>query len=459
MIVFLTLIYVAALALLVKLGVIRLTLFWKLSPLLWMLLLFIVLFIPLQWGAPTGPVIVYQPMVEIVPNVSGEVVEVTATGMKMIPRDSLLFKIDPEPFELRVASAKAGLEQAKLDVEQLQEEAAAAELAVESARQDLLVQQAEAKKAQAAILVAQSAIEQAKAKFAQSQQVRDDFDRQVVAAERDLARYKRAGDAVSESEVDRLVVRVTGLQSQAAAAGQDVEVAQQGVSQSQANLEVAQTDLRIANLKITQLETTELPRLKAAAHQARLAADAEIDGVPLLVAQAQSQLDQAEFDLRETEVRAPADGYAIAVSLRPGQRVANLPMRSWMTFVNAEVADIVVGIPQYTMRYVEVGQPAEVTFKSLPGQVFPAVVDRIARVNEKGQLPASGLLAQTPTSGDQESFAVVLRLADESELDSSQLRGGAYGTATIYTEHVTMAHVIRKVMIRMQAWQNYVVPW
>ena len=39
MIVFLTLCYVAVLALLVKSGLIRMNLWWKLSPLLWLLLL------------------------------------------------------------------------------------------------------------------------------------------------------------------------------------------------------------------------------------------------------------------------------------------------------------------------------------------------------------------------------------------------------------------------------------
>ena len=48
MIVFLTLCYCAVLFVLVKIGLIRLNTFWKASPLLWALLLFIFLFIPMQ---------------------------------------------------------------------------------------------------------------------------------------------------------------------------------------------------------------------------------------------------------------------------------------------------------------------------------------------------------------------------------------------------------------------------
>ena len=65
MIAFLTLLYCGVLLLLVKVGIIRLTTFWKASPLLWALLLFIVLFLPMQWGAPSGPVRTYSPVVDI----------------------------------------------------------------------------------------------------------------------------------------------------------------------------------------------------------------------------------------------------------------------------------------------------------------------------------------------------------------------------------------------------------
>jgi len=41
----------------------------KLSPVLWSLFLLVVLFIPMQWGAPTGDVLVVQRTIQIIPNV------------------------------------------------------------------------------------------------------------------------------------------------------------------------------------------------------------------------------------------------------------------------------------------------------------------------------------------------------------------------------------------------------
>ena len=69
MIIFLTLCYVAVLFLLVKLRVLPDNLFVRLSPIGFMLLLFLFLFVPMQWGAPGGPAVVIRAAVSIVPNV------------------------------------------------------------------------------------------------------------------------------------------------------------------------------------------------------------------------------------------------------------------------------------------------------------------------------------------------------------------------------------------------------
>ena len=39
------------------------------------------------------------------------------------------------------------------------------------------------------------------------------------------------------------------------------------------------------------------------------------------------------------------------------------------------------------------------------------------------------------------------------------LPGGSVGSAAIYTDSVRATHIIRKVMIRMEAWVNYLNPY
>ena len=74
MIAFLALAYAAVLFVLVKLKVLPNKPGTWLSIIGWVVLLFIFLFIPMQWGAPSGPVRLMTRAVQIVPNVSGTVV-------------------------------------------------------------------------------------------------------------------------------------------------------------------------------------------------------------------------------------------------------------------------------------------------------------------------------------------------------------------------------------------------
>ena len=120
MIVFLTILYVGLLFLLKAIGVIRWTLFWKLSPILWFLLLNVILFIPMQWGAPSGPAGIFRNVIEIVPAVSGQVTEVPVEPLTDVSQGDVLFQIDPEPFQDEVERLEAVLAEAKLRPDLLQ---------------------------------------------------------------------------------------------------------------------------------------------------------------------------------------------------------------------------------------------------------------------------------------------------------------------------------------------------
>ena len=119
MILFLTLLYVGVLALLIKFGVIRLTLWWKLSPLAWMVLLLMVLFVPMQWGAPSGGLTMYQFVLQMTPNVVGTVIEVQAETNHPTKKGELLFRLDPAPYQYQVDLAAARLAEAEQGVPQL----------------------------------------------------------------------------------------------------------------------------------------------------------------------------------------------------------------------------------------------------------------------------------------------------------------------------------------------------
>ena len=155
-------------------------------------------------------------------------------------------------------------------------------------------------------------------------------------------------------------------------------------------------------------------------------------------------------------MRAPSDGYVTNVALRPGARVSNLPFYQAMSFVDTSEVLLGAQIPQIYARHVEPGQEAEVTFKIRPGQTYGATVEAILPATAQGQIRLSGFApeAQSTAPGP---FFVKLRMADAAI--AQNLPSGALGSVAIYTSEVEAAHIIRRVMIRMEAWMNYLNPF
>lgn len=113
MIVFLLNSYIALLVLFVWLRFIPFNLFWKLSPALVLIVLLVGLFVPMGWGAPSGPATVIRNSVQIVPSVSGEVTDVPVTANTPLKAGDILFRIDPTPYRAQVDAIAAQLKLAE----------------------------------------------------------------------------------------------------------------------------------------------------------------------------------------------------------------------------------------------------------------------------------------------------------------------------------------------------------
>jgi RND family efflux transporter MFP subunit len=174
------------------------------------------------------------------------------------------------------------------------------------------------------------------------------------------------------------------------------------------------------------------------------------------VDQLKAQLDSAKWNLDKTTVRAPGDGYVTNLGLRKGARVASLPLAPVMAFI--DTSDTIIGaeIPQIDARYIEAGQPAEVTFKFMPGQVYRGKVESVLQAVASGQVQTSGQ-AVAPKGAASAPFVVRIRL-DDAEI-AQRLPAGSTGDAAVFTEHVKVAHIIRKVLLRQIAITNYVNPF
>lgn len=192
----------------------------------------------------------------------------------------------------------------------------------------------------------------------------------------------------------------------------------------------------------------------ARAEQARLAYESQIGGVNTSVARLQAELRDAEYDLGETTVRAPNDGYVTQLFLKPGMMAVPLPVRPVMVFVDGSDKVLTGAFQQNALQRVREGDQAEIAFEAIPGRVFRARVAQVIDVVAQGQVQPSGTLIdplERKTPGRAVANFDVL-----DDLSGYQLPGGATAQIAVYTEHWEHFAIIRKVLLRMRSWENYV---
>ncbi len=214
----------------------------------------------------------------------------------------------------------------------------------------------------------------------------------------------------------------------------------------------ATVDALAAQLKFEETRLAQMTEL-ARANAGRVF---DVEERESTVAQLKAQLTSAQWNLDKTVVRAPANGYVTNLALRKGARVATLPLAPVMAFIDTSETILGIEVAQIDSRYVAPGQPVEVTFKFLPGEIHTGKVVAVIQAIAAGQVQASGSAA-APRQLTAAPFLVRVKL-DDDKLAAS-LPAGAAGSAAIFTEHVQAAHIIRKVLLRQTAILNYVLPF
>ncbi len=119
MILLMTMAYAGLLLILIKIGVFKRWLGWMTPSIAAVFLAFLlVFFIPMDFGAPSGPAIVLKNSVQISPNVAGPVTEVSVQSNKIVQKGEVLYQIDSTPYEASVDALSARLSLARLRLEQ-----------------------------------------------------------------------------------------------------------------------------------------------------------------------------------------------------------------------------------------------------------------------------------------------------------------------------------------------------
>jgi len=195
---------------------------------------------------------------------------------------------------------------------------------------------------------------------------------------------------------------------------------------------------------------------KAEEERARLAFTSNIGGVNTAVAKARSELADAEFDLEQTTTRAAGPGFVTQVSLRPGMYIIPTQLRTAMLFINTGNRDHELGaaFQQNSLQRVEAGDDAEVAFDAVPGRVFSAKVRSLVDAIASGQLTTTATLVEPATLTTVGRAVAIIDVSDE--MYNYQIPLGSTAQVAIYTKHWHHLSLLRKILLRMRSWENYV---
>lgn len=223
------------------------------------------------------------------------------------------------------------------------------------------------------------------------------------------------------------------------------------VRQLQAQIALHEADLRLAQVNVERARN--LLKMQAAAQVDLDIWTANKDKALAAIDTATAQLDTAKWQLGETTVTAPYEGYVINLQLRPGAVVTTVPVASPMAFVSQESNPVLASFSQSAVRRIAVGDEADVVFTNVPGRTFSGEVVRIVGVGAQAQLSASSQLPSFTGAPANDRWVVAVELDDEEF--AQQLPQGTGGTMAIYTSRGKPVHVISKVAMRMSAWLSY----
>src|SRR4051812_51832 len=280
------------------------------------------------------------------------------------------------------------------------------------------------------------------AQLANSEAAMRDVEEQVKGAEAKIAEAQaRAGEISAKIELTRRRV------------AQYSELVKSGAG-NRFDLERVQTDLREQQGQLAAAKSSEA-QAQAAQAQIGQKLGAKVNNEYAQVAQVRAQLEQAKWLLDQTTTRSPCDCYVINLALRPGAFVGQVALSQVMTLIEAD-GQVIALYHQNELHQVEPGNEAEFTVDTMPGRVIKAKVDSVIWAQGQGQMAASGSI---PNSGFQAPppgrYAVKFDVAERDR--QLFLAAGAAGHAAIYTDHGHAIHIIRKVIIRVGSYVNYLV--
>lgn len=281
----------------------------------------------------------------------------------------------------------------------------------------------------------------------------------------------RFDDTVFALKRDEAAAQLAQATQNALILEEDVEAAKDGVARANAQLAYSKSQQdRYEKLVpqgggrqdeldrwIAQVAEDEAAVNEAESNQrkAELALGATIDGVNAGVAQAQAQLEEAQYFLDNTVIFAPEDGYIVSQQARPGLVVGDIRLGAIAAFVTDADPYILATFRQQNMKFIEPGQPVEVALDLYPGEIMNGTVKAVWWATGQGQYLPSGRLPNFLLPKLPGHYAVEI---DVDLPEDRMLPSGGHAAVAIYTGQGKSFEFLRRINMRLYAFASFIRP-
>jgi membrane fusion protein, multidrug efflux system len=289
----------------------------------------------------------------IAPRISGYVTQIFVEDNQEVEKDQILLTLDPTPFEVALAEAKAALAEAvatlismdlgvPLELNQTDQRVRAAKEALRSMSNTQ-------EKAQKEEEAARQEIERARA---ENQKALLDLNRI-----QELLKNKSVPQATldqAKTQYDMTLAMVHSANAKWEAQKKQSESTTADMAQQKANIELAATGKDLAEIKSRQVK----------AQQAR-------------VDLAKARVKQAELELGYTNVKSPTDGFITKKSAEPGRTVSVGQPLMAVVPLNPEELWVTANCKETQLTDVKSGQQVDIEVDTYPGIRLQGKVDSI----------------------------------------------------------------------------------
>ena len=351
----------------------------------------------------SGGSLVQSPHIQLRPastTINGRVKTIYVEPNSKVTEGQLVYELEPEPYIIVLNKAQVSLDAAKV--------------ARDMAKQDIAMAQASEADAAKDIDIVTKQLSVAEADY--------DFKNTM------LMRY------VKQNNVVKHTVTASMLDEQRTM----VAVAKSQQVMLKSHIEKAHIAVKKAHLELEKAHLTLSSR--------------DVD-----VITAQENIAKAQWDLDNTKIYAPADGFVTNFIMREGQFVGSIPRIQMYT----DEKYVLMRVNHQAIRNVKAGQMAEFASAVYPGKVFAAEVEGIVEATGESQ----GNLIGRETNVRQTTGANIANKHHFVRLKLYETEGydipvGSVGLAWVSAEKpisfLGFLDVIRGIIIRMKAQVFYV---